>query len=320
MHQDLGGGSLDSSINQNEMNKQSIDQGHLYLRQACLQTGQYGMNEQSVDLRYVIKVLRKRCVLITLITLLAVVISGLYSYMMLKPSYSAKSLLLVTQAVDTVGKSQTTAQKDDLNAILSSTYRAPVMTMNSYLGEIKSEALMQRVIDNLELDERGYTPRSLAGRISAVIPKDSNLIEVTVKDSDPALAVSISNTLTRELMAMITEKNRESIDYSVKFLQDQLAAVKKERAGTVDQAERTRLDSVIARLSEGITQTQIARNIDLGSTSLQEFSPALSPQTVMPNKLQIMGAALIIGLMLSVGLAFLLEAAGSAAQEPENMK
>ncbi|MFX4263228.1 YveK family protein [Pelotomaculum propionicicum] len=310
---------MSSPNGQNDTDKQSTDQGHLYLRRAFLQDRQYQMDEQSVDLRYVIKVFKKRRWMITVITLLAVVISAFYSYTMLKPSYSAKSLLLVTQVTDTVGKYQAGAvPKDDLNAILSSTYRTPVLTMNTYTGEIKSEALLQRVINKLGLDESGYTTRALAGQISTVVPKDSNLIEVTVNNSDPALAVSIANTLTRELMAMITEKNQELIDNSVEFLQDQVNAIKKERAAAVDPAEIARLDSVLASLSRGIIETQIARNVDLGSTSLMEFSPALSPYTVMPNRLQIIGVALVLGLMLSAGLAFLLEAAGNVAQEPEN--
>lgn len=309
---------MSSANGQDDKDKQSIDQGHLYLRRAFLQDCQYQADEQSVDLRYVIKVLKKHCRMIAAVTLLAVVISGLYSYTILKPSYSAKTLLLVTQVTDTVGRSQTTVQKDDLNAILSSTYRTPVLTMNTYTGEIKSEALLQRVIDKLGLGEMGYTPRGLAGGISALVPKDSNLIEVTVNNSDPVLAVSIANTLTRELTAMITEKNRELIDHSVRFLQEQVDTLKEERAAAKDPAEIARLDSILARLSEGITQTQIARNVDLGSTSLVEFSPALSPYTVMPNRLQIIGVALILGLMVSVGVAFLLEAAGNIAREPEN--
>jgi capsular polysaccharide biosynthesis protein len=311
---------LDRAKNQDETDKQSLDPGHLYLRRACLQAGQYEMDEQSIDLRYVIKVLKKRCRMIAVITLLAVVMSGIYSYAMLKESYSAKSLLLVTQVADTVGKTQTYSQRDDLSAIIASAYRTPILTMNTYIGEIKSEALMQRVIDKLNLGERGYTPRALAAHISAVAPKDSNLIEVTVNSGDPALAVSIANTLTRELITMITENNQELIDHSVKFLQDQVETIKKERANTKDPAEIARLDSVLTRLSEGIIQTQIVRNVDLGSNSLMEFSPALSPYTVMPNRLQIIGVALILGLMLSAGLAFLLEAVGNVAQEPENIE
>ena len=45
--------------------------------------------------------------------------------------------------------------------------------MNTYLGQLKSEALMQRVIDKLDLDKQKYTPAGLAGMIDGTIVKDS---------------------------------------------------------------------------------------------------------------------------------------------------
>jgi len=263
------------------------------------------MDEQVVDLRFIIKVLKKRFVLITLVTLLTVIASGAYCYYILKPFYRAKALLLVTQATETVNKSQTTTQKDDLNSILNSAHRTPVLTMNTYVGMIKSEILMQRVIKKLHLDEMGYTSRALASQINATVAKDSYLIEVTVNNSDPDLAVRIANTLNQEFMAMMTEKNQELMDQSVEFLQDQMRVIKNELANISEPTEKNRLNNVITLLSEGITKTQIARNVDLGNLVL--VSPAMTPFSVMPKKLQIMTGAFILGLMASVGMAFMLE-------------
>jgi len=269
----------------------------------------YEMNERVIDLRFLIKVLKKRFMLITLVTLLAVIASGTYCYYMLKPFYRARTLLLVTQATETVNKSQITAQKDDLNSILNSAHRTPVLTMNTYVGMIKSEILMQRVIKKLHLDEMGYTPRSLANQINATVAKDSYLIEVTVNSSDPGLAVRIANTLNQEFMAMMTEKNQELMDHSVEFLQEQMGVIKNELANIKEPAEQNRLNNVITLLSEGITKTQIARNVDLGNLVL--VSPAMAPYPVMPKKLHIMTVAFILGLMASVGMAFLLESMGN---------
>jgi capsular polysaccharide biosynthesis protein len=56
--------------------------------------------------------------------------------------------------------------------------------MNTYLGQLKSEALMKRIIARLHLDPVEYTPAVLSGMIEATIVKDSNLIDVKVNNND----------------------------------------------------------------------------------------------------------------------------------------
>ena len=183
------------------------------------QNTQYDNDEHSIDLRVLINVLRKRFWVIALLTVLAVTVSGLLSFYVISPVYQAKTVLLVTQAAE---KPQVTGQKDDVNSILNSIYRIPVLTMNTYVGQVKSDVLMQRVIDKLHLDQLGYTPRALAGQIQATAAKDSYLIEVTVTNYNPKLAADIANTLSREYMALISENNKEVMDRSVKFRREQM--------------------------------------------------------------------------------------------------
>ena len=261
--------------------------------------------EKEIDLRVYIKVLKKRRVLIAAITLLAVLTSGVLSYFVLSPVYEARTILLVTQAAD---RSQAVAQKDDLSSIVNSVARIPILTMNTYVGQIKSEALMQRVIDKLRLAERGYKATSLAEQIKTTAARDSYLIDVTVTDNDPQLAADIANALNHELMGMITEKNQEQMDQSVKFLEQKMEQVRADMAKATLQSERVRLESMLALLSEGITRTQIARSIDLGSTSLVVVSSAMPPAgPVKPNKKLNITVAFLLGLMASVVLAFVLE-------------
>ena len=261
--------------------------------------------EKEIDLRVYIKVLKKRRVLIAAITLLAVLTSGFLSYFVIKPVYQANSILLVTQAAD---KPQMIAQKDDLSAIVNSVARIPVLTMNTYVGQIKSEALMQRVIDKLHLGDRGYSASSLAGQIKATAAKDSYLIDITVTNNDPQLAADIANTLVHEFMGTMTEKNQEQMDQSVRFLEQKMEQVRNDIEKTTNSSERARLQSMMTLLSEGITRTQIARSIDLGSTSLMVVSPAAARNSpVKPNKKLNITVAFLLGLMASVALSFVLE-------------
>ncbi|MEW6726184.1 MAG: Wzz/FepE/Etk N-terminal domain-containing protein [Bacillota bacterium] len=181
--------------------------------------------EETIDLREYFRVLAKWKKLIALGTLLAVLTSAVLSFFVLPPVYEAKILLLVTQAAT---QQRVTSQGQGLEEVVGALSRLPQMTMNTYLGQVKSETLMQRVINNLGLDPALYTPVSLASQIQASVQKDANLIEVKVRNGDPRLAARIANTLAQEYLKLISEKNQEQMARSVDFLQKQKEAAAKD--------------------------------------------------------------------------------------------
>lgn len=280
------------------------------------QNTQAETNEQGIDLRLFLEMLKNRRAMIALITLLAVLASVILSFLIQKPVYEAKTILMVTEVTD---KMQTSTQSSTQNNAINSVSRIPVMTMNTYVGQLKSDDLMMRVIEKMNLADYGYTPRSLAGQVNVSAAEDSYLINVSVSNSDPELAINIANTLSKEFNESITERNKEVMDKSVVFLEEQRAAVSKELATTTAQTERERLQRIITQLSEGITQTQIARSFDLGTNNLVVVSPAVSAIKVKPNKTMNIAVAFLLGLMGSVALAFVLEFMDNTIKTPEDV-
>ena len=280
------------------------------------QNTQAETSEQGIDLHLLLEMLKNRRSMIVTITLLAVLVSGIYSFFVLKPVYEAKTVLMVTQVTDRMQTStQSTAQSNVANSIS----RIPVMTMNTYVGQLKSDDLMKRVIESMNLADYGYTPGSLASRVKVSAAADSYLINVAVSNRDPGLAVDIANTISQEFNVSITERNKEVMDKSVVFLQDQLAEVRKEMDRAATQSEKDRLQRIITQLSEGITQTQIARSFDLGSNNLVVVSPAMGAVQVSPNKTMNFAVAFLLGLMASVAMAFVLEFLDNTIKTPEDV-
>lgn len=146
----------------------------------------------TLDLRQVLKILRKWNKLIILITLLTVLAAGFISTFIMKPVYQAKTLLMVTKASEKLEFSQLLSQSP-----------SPVLTMNTYLGQMKSEALMKRVIVRLNLTNQ--TINSLSGMINASIVKDSNLIELKVNHTDPVMARKIADALSYEYLELMKQ-------------------------------------------------------------------------------------------------------------------
>lgn len=156
-------------------------------------------NEMAIDLRQLLKMIKKWKWMIVIVTLLITLLSGILSYYVLKPVYQAKTLLMVTVASE---KLQVTNQQLQQLSQNSSTGPMPLLTMNTYLGQLQSDVVMNRVITALNLDQ---TPSSLASTIDANIVKDSNLIEVRVSNHDPVMAATIANTISEEYLNLMKE-------------------------------------------------------------------------------------------------------------------
>lgn len=259
---------------------------------------------EEVDLKVLGGVLKKRLGLIVLVTLLFVGTAGVVSYILLPSVYEARTVVMLTQVTDTL---PSVNQKDDLNTITNSIPRIPVQTMSSYLLQLKSESLMDRVIAKLHLEEQGYNPRGLAGQVRARADEGGNLIEITVTDKDPARAADIANNLHSEFVLQMNEKNRELMEQSIAYLRNQRVSVAGELAKASLDSEKTRLNDTLVYLDSRIAKTQVARSIDLGSTNLVVISDASVPEApARPRREMNMAVGLVLGLFVSTMLAVII--------------
>jgi succinoglycan biosynthesis transport protein ExoP len=157
-------------------------------------------------------------------TILCVITAALLSYFVLPPVYEAQSLLMVTKATERLGNPQT--QQDGLEGVVSSVSTLPVWTMNTYIGQITSPALKERVIKRMQKENGSST--GIYGNIDASAVKDTNLIQVKVTSGDPYVATKMTNILTEEYVQYMTEHNQDQMSRSVSFLESQKEKTDKE--------------------------------------------------------------------------------------------
>ncbi len=255
--------------------------------------------EIEIDLRELLQIFKKWSKLIIFMTLLCAFAAGLLSYFVMSPVYQAKTLLMVTQATDKLQTNPTARSGEGLEDVVSSVSRMPVLTMSTYLGQIKSETLMNRIIEHLELDPEKYNAYTLAGMIDASVVKDSNLIEVKVTSADPALATKIANVMSDEYLKLMTEKNQEQMSRSVDFLDKQKTVTDKEldkasdylkefqsqpRGVAVLDTEFTARTQDAASLNSRLKTVHIEiQQLAAGVYSL-ENQLAITPQTITSDK------------------------------------
>ncbi|WP_081108867.1 YveK family protein [Peribacillus simplex] len=136
--------------------------------------------EETISIKDIFKTLKKRWKLIMLLTLIAALISGTISYFVLTPVYQSSTQILVNQ-------------KQSENQLDSTQIRSNIDMINTYSVIIKSPAILEKVIDELELDQ---SVEQLSGKITINSQENSQVFSLTVQDSNPTKAVEIANTVS----------------------------------------------------------------------------------------------------------------------------
>jgi non-specific protein-tyrosine kinase len=234
------------------------------------------------------------------------------------PVYQASTLVLVNEAPGNKSIDLSTLQTSER---LAKTY-AEILTTRPIINGVMARLKLDVPIEQLQ------------EQIKVQPLRDTQLIQVLVEDTNPALAAAIANALYTEF----DEQNRalQSSRYaSSKYnLEGQLAQLDKQIQDTSaqldgldrnSQAERDRLETLRTRYQETYSNLlQKYEDIRLAeaqttSTVVQMESAVLPVEPVRPRLLTNAILAAVVGLMLGIGIAFLKEALDDTLGSPDDV-
>jgi len=201
--------------------------------------GKLEFMEETISLQELVKTLKKRLVLIISAIIVAVTIAGVVSYLFLTPIYQASTQILINQ------------EKKETQQFSAQDIQTDLQLINTYNVIIKTPAILSKVIENLDLDT---TPAALSAKIAVNSEQNSQVLNISVQDSEAYVAVDIANTTAE------------------------------------------------------VFQVEIQKLMNVDNVNI--LSPAVlaeNPSPIKPDPLLNMAIAAVIGLMLGVGVAFLLE-------------
>lgn len=208
--------------------------------------------EETISLQDLFKTLKKRIGLIALLTILAITIAGAVSFLFLTPMYQTSTEILVNQGTS------------DTAQVTNQNIQTDLQLINTYSGIIKSPAILDQVAEELN---NGMTTEQITQKITVSNAEQSQIVNITVQDADPTLAVEIANTT-----ANVFENDIQEL-----------------------------------------------MNVD----NVKILSPAEmkeNPAPVAPNPMLNMAIAAVIGLMLGVGIAFLLEYLDTSMKDQQDIE
>lgn len=136
--------------------------------------------EETISLKELFHTLKKRLSLIIIIAAMATATSGIVSYFFLTPIYQSSTQILVNQA------------KSDQQAFQYNEVQTNLQLINTYNVIIKSPAILDKVISELDLE---MSASQLNSKITVGSEQDSQVVNITVQDEDSNQAASIANTV-----------------------------------------------------------------------------------------------------------------------------
>ncbi|WP_280157570.1 YveK family protein [Priestia aryabhattai] len=195
--------------------------------------------EETISLRELFAVLRKRLWLIVLITIIAATVSGVISFFVLTPVYQSNTQILVNQA------------KSDEQLYNTQAVQTNIQLINTYNDIITSPAILDKVIKELKLDE---SAASLKGQIQVTSAEYSQVAQITVQDTSAKRATDIANT------------------------------------------------------TAAVFQKEVPKIMNVDNVSvLSKATVGESASPIKPQPLLNIAIAVVVGLMVGIGLSFLLE-------------
>lgn len=149
-----------------------------------MKNGGKKLEEEVIDLREYFSIIKKKWYVVAIICVICVALSAVYNFFIAKPIYQAETTLIVktekSEGSDTISGDQVSVSQK-----LAVTY-----------GEIiKSRTVLENVIKNLDLDQ-SYT--QLSEKISVSTVSDTQIIKISVKDTNNSNATKIANQIPKE--------------------------------------------------------------------------------------------------------------------------
>lgn len=256
-----------------------------------------------MELREYVGLLRKWLWLV----ILCIVIAGAATYFISKrttPIYEASATLRVNQA--------------NSNPAVNTAY-ADVLT-SERLARTYASLLTARPVLEETARRVGIEPKSLATAVTVTTVRDTLLLQVKVEGPNPTLIADVANVLPqvfidkdREQQLGQVSRYRDTLQTELDATLADLTRATDELAKATDSTEKTRLEASVAQYrttySSLLANAQQARLAEAQATNnIVVAEPAAVPEVpVRPRTLTNTLLAAVIGALLAIGAAFLIE-------------
>ena len=253
--------------------------------------------------------------------LLAGIIAGGTAYYLNSqqvPIYTASTQLLVSEPP------KATTTDTSQSAIVPSNLMA-----QTYTQMIKNLPVLQQVVERLQIP---LNPQALKSMISATLIQNTQLIQVSVTDTDPQRAAAIANTLgsvfaeqIQSLQSVRYEQSKASLTQQIAEMETQLQQVSDQLALATDPTEKSQLDTkqtqyklIYSNLVTNFEQLRISEA--QSTTIIAQVEPASVPRRpVNQNSTQSILLVAFVAMLLTGGVISATNLLDNTVRNPEEL-
>lgn len=229
-------------------------------------------NDDEISIKSLILIVLKEIKLIIAITAVVIGLALVYLLFIKTDVYQA-SLTLMTNPIET--RSVSELRNTDISSIVETTNN-PFMAMDVqiYQAQLLNSDVLMGTIEELNLTNKDGTPMlqaSLQRMLAVEVVERTNLIRLTVENTDPELAARIANTVGNQFIQFITDKIHNYTDMVSQNVDESLA---RERIRLDEEAARWR-DYLLQLDSIDITKNEISTLI----SQITDYKASLNTTT-----------------------------------------
>ena len=148
------------------------------------------MEEQVISISEIIDAVKKRWKIIVLTTVLATVVSGIFSFFVISPTYEASTKIFI-------GKEG--AESEGYNSSDVSMYQNLIKT---YSELIKTKDLVNKAIDNSQYD---LSVNSVLNGITVNTLTGTQILQISYQSKSPSIAKNMLESITNEFITKAEE-------------------------------------------------------------------------------------------------------------------
>lgn len=202
---------------------------------------------EEIELRELIEVLIKGKKLIAIITIVAILIASIYSFIILKPTYEAQMVLMTSNLgnIDTSSLNPTNVEK-----MLDAMSQLPDLNIDTYRQQIKSPYVLSKTIEDLNLEDR-YSINGLAQSIELETIENTQMIAIKMKSGDPEEAANIVNKLGENFISFVSDVSMDSANSSFEYIKNQM------------EIEKSKYEDSLLELGELLSRPRGAEELKL---------------------------------------------------------
>lgn len=172
----------------------------------------------------------------------------------------------------------------------------PAREAATNIGLVSLDTVSGRAAESSKIRTRALSPAQIRDKVTVAAQGQSNVVAVSAVDGDPQFAATLANTISRQYILFRRDADRSKINQALRLVQRQL------RELSPAQREATQGRS----LRQQVDQLRVLAALQTGNAELvQKAEPPLTASSPKPVRNAIL--ALILGLMIGIGLALLLD-------------